>query len=187
LARINHWTFRLPALRDRPEDIEPNVDYELGRHTQLSSTTVRFNAEARRAFLRFATSSEALWSGNFRELSAAITRMATLADGGRITESLVDREIARLRESCAEPPSDSLRHFLSASDIEEMDAFDLVQLEAVIGVCQRSRSLADAGRTLFGASRTRRGTVNDSDRLRKFLKRFNLSWDQVVSTATSSV
>jgi transcriptional regulatory protein RtcR len=185
LARINHWTFRLPALRDRPEDIEPNVDYELERHTQLSSTTVRFNAEARRAFLRFATSSEALWTGNFRELSAAITRMATLADGGRITENLVDREIARLRESWAEPTSDSLGHLLSASDIDGMDAFDRLQLEAVIGVCQRSRSLADAGRTLFGASRTRRGTVNDSDRLRKFLKRFNLSWDEVVcSTAT---
>ncbi len=28
-ARINLWTFRLPALRERPEDIEPNVRYEL--------------------------------------------------------------------------------------------------------------------------------------------------------------
>ena len=29
LARINLWTFGLPALVDRREDIEPNVDYEL--------------------------------------------------------------------------------------------------------------------------------------------------------------
>jgi transcriptional regulatory protein RtcR len=31
LARINIWTFALPGLKDRPEDIEPNLDYEL-RH-----------------------------------------------------------------------------------------------------------------------------------------------------------
>ena len=29
LARINLWTFQLPALRERREDIEPNLDYEL--------------------------------------------------------------------------------------------------------------------------------------------------------------
>jgi transcriptional regulatory protein RtcR len=28
LARIDLWSYRLPALRDRPEDIEPNLDYE---------------------------------------------------------------------------------------------------------------------------------------------------------------
>ena len=183
LARINHWTFRLPALRERPEDIEPNVDYELERHTELASTTVRFNLQARRAFLRFATSSEAIWAGNFRELSAAITRMATLADGGRITEELAAREIARLREHWRGPSSDTLRSFMSAADIDNLDAFDRLQLEAVIEVCRKSRSLAEAGRALFGASRTRRGTINDSDRLRKFLQRFGLSWDQIVASA----
>ena len=29
LARIHLWAFRLPGLRERLEDIEPNVDYEL--------------------------------------------------------------------------------------------------------------------------------------------------------------
>lgn len=29
LARINLWTFKLPGLRDRIEDIEPNLNYEL--------------------------------------------------------------------------------------------------------------------------------------------------------------
>jgi transcriptional regulatory protein RtcR len=184
LARINHWTFRLPALRDRAEDIEPNVDYELERHTQVSSTTVRFNAEARRSFLRFATSSEALWTGNFRELSAAITRMATLADGGRITEQLVDDEIARLREHWVEPANDALRGLMPDSALLELDAFDRLQLEAVVGVCRRSRSLAAAGRTLFGASRTRRGTINDSDRLRKYLARFDVDWATLAGRET---
>jgi transcriptional regulatory protein RtcR len=180
LARINHWTFRLPALRDRPEDIEPNIDYELDRHTQQSSATVRFNAEARRDFIRFATSPEALWTGNFRELSAAITRMATLADGGRITEQLVMDEIARLKEHWIEPNSDILTSVLPTATLEELDSFDRLQLESVVAVCRRSRSLADAGRTLFGASRSRRRTINDSDRLRKYLARFGLEWAELV-------
>ncbi len=181
LARINHWTFRLPALRERPEDIEPNIDYELERHTQQSSTAVRFNAEARSAFVRFATSPEALWRGNFRELSAAITRMATLADGGRITEHNVDAEIGRLRGSWVEPTEDALQGLLVAEELAKLDAFDRLQLESVVRVCRRSRSLADAGRALYGASRGRRRTVNDSDRLRKYLQRFGLSWDTISS------
>ncbi|HEX7840011.1 MAG TPA: RNA repair transcriptional activator RtcR family protein, partial [Kofleriaceae bacterium] len=31
LARLSLWTFRLPALRERPEDLAPNLDYELDR------------------------------------------------------------------------------------------------------------------------------------------------------------
>jgi transcriptional regulatory protein RtcR len=29
-ARLNLWTFALPGLAERREDIEPNLDYELG-------------------------------------------------------------------------------------------------------------------------------------------------------------
>ncbi len=37
LARINLWTFRLPGLRERPEDIEPNLDHELAIVRRASS------------------------------------------------------------------------------------------------------------------------------------------------------
>ncbi len=84
-----------------PKTLGPNIDYELYRHSQHSASTVRFNAEARRAVIRFATSLEAPWIGNFCEPSAAITRMATLADGSRIAEWLVidvtDRHIGATR------------------------------------------------------------------------------------------
>jgi transcriptional regulatory protein RtcR len=46
---------------------------------------------------------------------------------------------------------------------------------------RRSRFIADAGRALFGASRAKRNSINDSDRLRKFLQRFGLNWDAVTS------
>lgn len=96
-ARINLWTFFLPSLIERSEDIEPNLDYELVRFAQENTATVRFNKEAKEKYLSFATSPTAVWSGNFRELSASVTRMATLADGGRITISVVDEEILRLK------------------------------------------------------------------------------------------
>lgn len=33
-ARLNLWTFQLPALRDRKEDIEPNLEFELRRFSE---------------------------------------------------------------------------------------------------------------------------------------------------------
>jgi transcriptional regulatory protein RtcR len=176
LARINLWTFRLPALRERPEDIEPNIEYELDRHTQTNSTRVRFNAEARAAYTSFATSANAEWTGNFRELSASVSRMATLSDGGRISEAVVDAEIQRLLESWRPTRGSGLDGVLSAAQIEALDLFDRLQLQSVLNVCRRSTSLADAGRKLFAATRTRRTTQNDSDRLRKYLARFELDW-----------
>ncbi|MET3709614.1 sigma54-dependent transcription regulator [Sphingomonas trueperi] len=65
---------------------------------------------------------------------------------------------------------------LTAEALAEMDPFDRVQLAAVVETCRRSRSLSEAGRTLFAASRTRRTSANDADRLRKYLARFALDW-----------
>jgi transcriptional regulatory protein RtcR len=39
--------------------------------------------------------------------------------------------------------------------------------------------LADAGRRLFAQSRLEKATANDSDRLRKYLKKFDLTWEQI--------
>ena len=43
LARLNLWTFRLPGLKDRREDIEPNVDYELDKFATETGAKVTFN------------------------------------------------------------------------------------------------------------------------------------------------
>jgi transcriptional regulatory protein RtcR len=37
LARINLWTFTLPGLRSRSEDIEPNLQFELDQFAQRTS------------------------------------------------------------------------------------------------------------------------------------------------------
>jgi transcriptional regulatory protein RtcR len=60
-----------------------------------------------------------------------------------------------------------------------MDLFDRLQLSQVIEACRKARSLSEAGRTLFGASRERKTSSNDADRLRKYLRRFGLEWEQL--------
>ncbi|HMX26739.1 MAG TPA: RNA repair transcriptional activator RtcR, partial [Blastocatellia bacterium] len=106
LARINLWTFRLPSLKDRTEDIEPNLEFELEEFARTHGTRVTFSREARARFLKFAVSAEARWQGNFRDLNSAITRMATLAPGGRISVEVAEEEIECLRQMWKEPASD---------------------------------------------------------------------------------
>jgi transcriptional regulatory protein RtcR len=177
LARIDLWTFHLPGLRERREDLEPNLDFELDRWRDTTGRQVRFNREARAAFLAFATSEEATWNANFRDLNAAVTRMATLAPAGRIDEALVAEEIARLKYAWrgVGGPSRVTRVLGNA----DLDRFDRVQLEDVLAVCAESPSLSEAGRRLFAVSRTQKSSSNDADRLRKYLARHGLGWEDV--------
>jgi transcriptional regulatory protein RtcR len=183
LARINLWTFILPGLRSRPEDIEPNLQFELDQFGEKTGRRITFNKEAREKFLEFAHSSSATWKGNFRDLNGAVVRMATLAHGGRITAEVAEEEITRLKTSWKSPEGggdeQSLAALLSAQELAKIDFFDRTQLARVVEVCRASRSLSDAGRVLFNASRERKKSSNDADRLRKYLSRFRIDWNQL--------
>ena len=180
-ARLNLWTFTLPGLAERREDIAPNLDYELDRHAEREGAHVTFNKEARAAYLAFACTPEARWSGNFRDLAASVTRMATFSPKGRIDAACVDAEIARLKRlwSGEATAGDPLDEVLAPDAVADLDPFDRVQLAHVVETCRRSRSLSEAGRALFAASRRQRSSTNDADRLRKYLARFGLSWAEL--------
>jgi len=181
-ARLNLWTFTLPGLAERREDIAPNLDYELDRFAEREGERASFNKEARQRYLAFATSPEAGWPGNFRDLAASVTRMATLSPKGRIDLECVEAEIVRLKRLWSGQTDDGLgilAEVLEADALSAIDPFDRVQLAETIRVCRASRSLSEAGRTLFAASRARRSTANDADRLRKYLARFGLGWATV--------
>jgi len=186
LARINMWIFTLPGLRSRQEDIEPNLQFELDQFAERTGHRVTMSKEARQRFIDFALSPSAKWVGNFRDLNAAVVRMATLAQGGRISVEIVEEEIERLEVSWAkleaEESGEFLSTILSPRALEELDLFDRVQLAQVIQQCRESRSLSDAGRRLFGASRARKTSTNDADRLRKYLSRFGIDWAQIVGS-----
>lgn len=188
LARIDLWTFPLPSLAERREDIEPKFRYEVDQLAAKTGAEVTFSKEARERFFTFALSPQATWRANFRDLNAAVTRMATLAKGGRVTEAEVSEEIERLRRAWQPPAevggdAELLDELLGAERMAALDPFDRVQLAAVVRTCRRSRSLAEAGRQLFAASRRRKKSPNDADRIRKYLLRFGLTWDEVSTRA----
>jgi transcriptional regulatory protein RtcR len=109
--------------------------------------------------------------------------MATLCEGGRISVGEVDDEIERLRGQWrVESPSDDdlaadglLERVLDQRRLAAIDRFDRVQLEEVVRVCRTARSLSEAGRVLFAASRAARTSTNDADRVRKYLARYGLT------------
>jgi transcriptional regulatory protein RtcR len=107
--------------------------------------------------------------------------MATLAIGGRITEELVTEEINRLQYAWSgftesETADDGLANLLSEQALAELDLFDRLQLAQVVKICRNSRSLAEAGRTLFNHSRSQKSSVNDSHRLKQYLQKFGLDF-----------
>lgn len=190
LARINLWTFGMPGLKDRPEDIEPNLDYELKRYEEHSGIHVTFSKEARQTFLDFAVSPQALWKSNFRDLNGAVIRMCTLAPGGRITGDVCGEEMERLKErwktndmpcqiNTAQIQSPLLDKLIIEKDSESLDPFDYAQLAFVIETCRCSKSLSEAGRQLFAQSRQKKAKPNDADRLKKYLGRFQITWDDL--------
>lgn len=186
LARINLWRYHLPSLKERIEDLEPNLEHELAQFTRKARHKVSFNKAAREAYLQFATAPSSTWRGNFRDLNASVTRMATLAVGGRITEELVAQESARLRAdwSGLDDPTDStnnpkLSDYLSDQAIEDMDYFEQLQLSQVIAVCKDCKTLAEAGRKLYNVSRTQRKSQNDSHRLKVYLGKYGLEFGDI--------
>jgi len=187
LARINLWSYQLPSLKSRYEDIEPNIEYELRRYAQNNNQKISFNSTAWSKYLAFSLSSYAEWKANFRDLNSSIIRMATLANGGRITEELVDNEIHRLQMDWNggggnyQPDNDDelLEDHLSKEVYDNLDLFDYAQLVNVIKICQKSKSMADAGRKLFDKSRLRKSASNDSQRLRVYLKKYQLDFNLI--------
>ena len=129
LARLNMWSFRLPALRERREDIAANLAFELERSERDLGTRVGFNADAREMFLKFAADPATLWPGNFRDFSGSVRRLCTLSPSGRITRTMVSEEIQTLQRDWSASRTDA--DFKLVSDVlgagaDEVDPFDLV-------------------------------------------------------------
>lgn len=197
-ARINLWEFSLPSLKERPEDIEPNIEYEIRRLREEKGLLADFTPEAKKAYLDFATSPEAVWTNNFRSLSASMERMVTYSLYGSITLDIVMQEIALLKKSWNKYKNASpivkaeqnakterfpLQNMLASQGkipyASERDLFDAVQLEEVLTVCKNAASRSEAGRKLFAHSRQQKKSSDDTARLNKYLKGLKISWEDI--------
>jgi DNA-binding NtrC family response regulator len=105
--RISIIPIRIPALRDRKDDIPPLVLRFCATAAEDNKKSIS-PSEGAIAILR-----EQPWRGNARELQAFVERLVIFSDGSEIVESDVQRELARepLRATTptSSPSSDSLK------------------------------------------------------------------------------
>jgi DNA-binding NtrC family response regulator len=97
--RVRVFPILIPPLRDRPEDIDPLIDWFLSRLPgELKKKSVEFVLEdqARDRMRRYP------WPGNVRELRNCLERAIILSESGRIEERHL-----RLSPEPASPPASS--------------------------------------------------------------------------------
>lgn len=97
--RLAVMTLRLPALRERPEDIEPLVEHFLHMHTIAGMEPLHMSPEAMDILLRYS------WPGNVRELHSVIQRGQIVCDANKICPKDLPEEIRKAVSS----PSQGLR------------------------------------------------------------------------------
>lgn len=178
--RLAAWEFTLLPLTERMEDFPAYFEDEIAQQFVEFSTSLRFRGPAKRKYLELAMSGQSSWEYSLEDLHRSLGRLAMEAGEDGITTELVKMEFDRLNEEWAEQVcEDPLLRVVPDEMRYELDQFQKTQLIEVLRVCLRSRSLSEAGRRLFASSRARKKSVNDADRLRKYLQRFGLEWKQI--------
>jgi DNA-binding NtrC family response regulator len=77
--RLNVIELKIPALRDRPDDILPIAEFLLGRHAAQSGARFELDGEARRAL------TDHDWPGNVRELENRLQRASLVCQAPRVS------------------------------------------------------------------------------------------------------
>jgi two-component system nitrogen regulation response regulator NtrX len=92
--RVSVVPIRVPALRERPQDIRPMAEYFLEDFCTRNGFRKRaFDADVWEAFQEYK------WPGNARELRNAVERMAILSPGDTLAASAIPLELKLQRES----------------------------------------------------------------------------------------
>jgi len=161
--RLHVVPVRMPALRERREDIPPLADLFLNRAAQRDGVgRARLDADAVRLLCRHP------WPGNVRELANMMTGAALLAHDGRVGPKEIAAVLPELRADAAvEPPPapdapptddvvrDASRAMTGSSALPSMrdarEAFDRAYLEECL---RRCRGNVTAAARLSGRNRT---------------------------------
>jgi DNA-binding NtrC family response regulator len=95
--RLNVVNLRVPALRERPEDIPVLAEHFLERYNRAFNKEVSLSRGAMEALLRYK------WPGNVRELENTIQRAVVLCKGGVIPAEMLPEPIGRTDELQQKP------------------------------------------------------------------------------------
>jgi two-component system response regulator AtoC len=99
LFRINNFTIKLPALRERPEDIPSLAEHFLARHS--GGQSMHLNLAAMDILFNYH------WPGNVRELRNVIERAVILSSGDEITPDDLPLELRAFHASDMDTHSDT--------------------------------------------------------------------------------
>lgn len=189
LSRLDLWHFVLPGLRERPEDIEPNLEHELAKWQQDNGQFVRFNHEARDAYLAFATHPQSAWSRNFRDLAGSVERMCVMSEHGIINQTNVTRETARLKSAWSElEPAASVTALSEQGEAavmrltQSLSVLDAQVLRFTILHCLNHHTLTSAAKALYaGVDGRGSENTNPASRLKNYLDRMQLDFKEIQS------
>lgn len=176
--RINTWHIDVPALKDRPDDIERALQRELEVWKTAHGNEVMRSQSVRKAFLDKAK--QCNWEGNFREFHATFLHLALFAGKGGITEQAIEEEFKRKAShdqseipSSVQMPSDKSNSTESVYDLAEM-----ARLACALDVCRKCKTATEAGEILFAAraasARKKQTGFNGASSLQRIFAQFGL-------------
>ncbi|HZI65483.1 MAG TPA: sigma-54 dependent transcriptional regulator [Thermoanaerobaculia bacterium] len=140
--RVRVFPILIPPLRNRPEDVDPLVDWFLGHlPAELGKKNIRIAPAARARLHAYE------WPGNVRELRNCLERAIILADGGVIEEKGL-----RLAVESAEPPPEQAGENLG--EVRERGAKNAERLW-IARALDRAKGDRTAAATDLGLSRRR--------------------------------
>jgi two-component system response regulator HydG len=137
--RLKVFTFRLPPLRERVEDILP-LAIDILVH--LPGNAVRFSPDAERALL------DHPWPGNVRELGNAVRHAAAMAHGAQVERGDLPDEFHRRDPRLPDPPS----HRPPIVALEPLAVVERRHILSVVAACGGNQ--AEAARVLGIARNT---------------------------------
>jgi DNA-binding NtrC family response regulator len=142
--RLNLISLRLPALRERREDIEALARYFMEQATQdYRRPVTQFSAEALLKLLAYA------WPGNVRELENVIRQAVIMTEGTTVQES--DLNISAPDTG----PADSWKEPFNTAKARMIETFERDYLRQLLTACggnisQAAREARKDRRTFFG-------------------------------------
>ena len=166
-TRIRCWEFTLPGVRELPLDFDENIHFELKqcnseefRKGNSQPFQVFFDSEAKKQYIRFCKSPEALWTGNFRDLKFSIRRMFVKAQlkESPITKEIVAEELNRLRDAWSlQQPRVGFRADVFPSGLEatvraafpELHLLDAIEAFLIKTGFEKTGNKAGVGRWLY--------------------------------------
>ena len=176
--RLNTWHIDVPALKDRPDDIERALQRELGEWKTAHKNAVMFAQGTRKILLDKAK--ECNWEGNFREFHAAFLHLALFAGRGGITEQAIEEEFKckASHDQSETPLSVQTSSDKSNSPESVYDLAEMARLACALDVCRKCKTATEAGELLFAAraesARRKKTGFNGASSLQRIFAQFGL-------------